>query len=393
MALTLGRRALLAGGGIALAARSRSALADAGADAGTDAAASASGSLGLLRFGGAQSHNLATPLHLFDRAITPTPVFFVRSHFGAPALDRTRRLAVAGLVTTGLSLTVDDLKKMPKVTLTTVLQCAGNGRALHTPRVPGIQWVHGAMGQATFGGVRLRDLLTKAGLDKEGRDVRVQGADRAPKPAVPAFVRSIPIERAMDPTTIVAYEMNGEDLTLAHGAPMRLVVPGWAGDHWVKWLTTLRVEKEEADGFYMKTAYRMPTEPVEPGATVPPEKMKPATTFPVKSIIARPAATGREPIGRQEVVGFAFSGEAPIAAVEVSIDGGKTFAPAKLEGEGGVGRAQVFRFSFEQTTPGKVVAIARAKDKKGNVQPEKPAWNPSGYFWNGWHRVEWEVVP
>jgi len=396
----IGRRALLGATGatgLALALRPRAALGDAPAAAGA-ADAGAPEAATLLRFGGAPHHNLATPLAYFDRAITPTPAFFVRSHFGAPSLDRARKVVIDGLVKGPLSFTAEELKKaFPEVTVTAVLQCAGNGRALHKPRVPGIQWVHGAMGQATFTGVRLKDVLAKAGVTKEALHVVVAGADAPPKPTVPAFVRSIPIERAMDPTTILAYRMNGEELTLAHGAPLRLVVPGWAGDHWVKWVTSIRAQKEEEGGFFMKTAYRMPEEAVEPGAAVPPEKMRPATTFPVKSVIARPGGDGGEkrgekrPLGPQEVVGLAFSGVAPIASVEVSIDGGKTWAAAKLEGEGGVGRAQVFRFAFDQKAPGRVTAMARAKDRKGNVQPESPAWNPSGYFWNGWHTASWEV--
>ena len=362
----------------------------------------AAGALAVLRSGvanadelflrnGASPQQLATPLEFFDRAITPTRVFFVRSHFGPPALDRTRKTTFDGLVTTPLTLDVEELRKsFPEVTITSVLQCAGNGRAMQKPRVPGVQWQHGAMGQATFTGVRLKDVLAKAGLSKDALFLRVSGADAPPKPTVPGFIRSLPIERAMDPTTILAYRMNGEDLTLAHGAPLRLVVPGWAGDHWVKWLTSVRAQKEEDGGFFMKTAYRMPTEAVEPGAAVPPEKMKPATTFPVKSIIARPDGQKR-PVGPQEVVGIAFSGVAPIASVEVSIDGGKTWPKATVEGEGGIGRAQVFRYRFDQKEPGHVKAMARAKDRKGNEQPESPAWNPSGYFWNGWHAVEWEV--
>lgn len=344
----------------------------------------------LVRRGGAPQ-NLATPTEYFDRLITPTPVFFVRSHFGPPALDRARKTTFDGMVKAQLTLGVDELRaQFEEVTVTAVLQCAGNGRSLHAPRVPGLQWVHGAMGQATFTGVRLKDVLTKAGLADDARHVRIAGADAPPKPTTPAFIRSLPIERAMDPTTILAYRMNGEDLTLAHGAPLRLVVPGWAGDHWVKWLVGVRAQKEEAEGFFMQTGYRMPIDPVEPGAAVPPEKMKPASTFPVKSIIARPSG-GKRPIGPQEVVGIAFSGIAPIAKVEVSVDGGKTFAAAKLEGEAGVGRAQVFRHRFDRKEPGRVKAVVRAKDRSGNEQPESPQWNPSGYFWNGWHAVEWEV--
>lgn len=355
-----------------------------------DGGAAGSEAAELLRYGGSPQ-NLATPLAWFDRLVTPTPVFFVRSHFGPPALDRTRKTVFDGLVKTPLTLGVDELRaSFPEITLTAVLQCAGNGRSLHTPRVPGVQWGHGAMGQATFTGVRLKDVLAKAGLTTEAAHLRVAGADAPPKPTVPAFVRSLPRARALDPQTLLAYRMNGEDLTLAHGAPLRLVVPGWAGDHWVKWLVSVHAQKEEADGFYMKTAYRMPMEPVTPGASVAPEKMKPATTFPVKSVIARPSGEKR-PLGPQELVGLAFSGDAPIASVEVSLDGGKTFAPAKLEGEPGTGRAQVFRFRFDQPTAARVTAVVRAKDKSGALQPESPAWNPSGYFWNGWHSVTWEV--
>lgn len=370
------RRAMLQAAGVAIAS----------------SAGTASAEEGLLRQGGAPQ-NLATPIGYFDRLVTPTEAFFVRSHFGPPALDRTRKTAFGGLVKRPLSLNVEELRaQFPEVTVTAVLQCAGNGRSTQTPRVPGVQWTHGAMGQAAFTGVRLKDVLARAGVDPEAQHVRISGADAPPKPTTPAFVRSIPIARAMDPTTILAYRMNGADLTLAHGAPLRLVVPGWAGDHWVKWLVAVTAQKEEADGFFMKTAYRMPTEAVEPGAAVPPEKMKPASAFPVKSIIARPSdGGGKRPLGPQEVVGFAFSGVAPLASVEVSLDGGRTWKAAKLEGEPGIGRAQVFRYRFDQTTAGRVKALARAKDKKGNEQPESPAWNPSGYFWNGWHAVEWEV--
>lgn len=379
----IGRRAVLQATGLAAFLRSSLAAAD-------DGGLAAGGEV-LVRHG-ASPQNLATPIEFFDRLITPTPVFFVRSHFGPPALDKTRKTTFDGLVKTPLTLDVDELRKsFPEVTVTTVLQCAGNGRSLHKPTVPGVQWGHGAMGQAAFTGVRLKDVLTKAGISKDAMHVRMAGADAPPKPTVPAFIRSLPIERAMDPTTLLAFRMNGEDLTLAHGAPLRLVVPGWAGDHWVKWLVSVRAQKEEADGFFMKTGYRMPIEPVEPGAAVPPEKMKPATTYPVKSVIARPRAGEKRPKGPQEVVGIAFSGVAPIASVEVSIDGGKTFAAAKLEGEAGVARAQVFRFRFDPPTAGPVRAIVRATDKKGNVQPQSPAWNPSGYFWNGWHSTEWEV--
>jgi sulfite oxidase len=375
--MPLGRRALLQSIGLSLAggAFARASLAE-------DK---------LLQYSGAPQ-DLATPLTAFDRLITPNELFFVRSHFGPPAMLPTRRLRVTGAVRKALDLAPSDLEALPAATVTAVLQCAGNGRSLHSPRVPGVQWGQGAMGQATWTGVRLRDLLQRAGVGEDALHVHLVGADLPFKPQVPAFARSIPIARALDPQTLVAYRMNGAPLSLAHGAPLRLVVPGWAGDHWVKWLTELRLEKEEAEGFFMKTAYRMPIEPVAPGTAVPPERMKSLTFFPVKSVIARPAPNGVAKVGPQEIVGVAFAGEAAIAKVEVSVDGGKTWRRAALEGEPGPGRWQVFRFAFRAETPGPYRAVARATDGHGNAQPEVPAWNPSGYFWNAWHAVDWQVV-
>ncbi len=335
--------------------------------------------------------NLATPIEWFDRAITPTDVFFVRSHFGAPSARGKLGLRVDGLVSRSLDLSLDDLAALPQADVTAVLQCAGNGRALHEPRVPGIQWVHGAMGQATWSGVRLRDLLDRAGIASAAAHVALDARDVAPTPTTPAFERSIPRERALDPTTLVALRMNGEPLTLAHGAPLRLVLPGWAGNHWVKWLRAIRPQAEPTGGFFMQTAYRLPREPVEPGAAVPPESTVPVTTFPIKSIIARPTDGSMVPRGTQEVVGVAFSGEASIARVELSLDGGASWRPAALEGPGGVGRWQVFRLRFE-AQPGTMRAVVRAIDAQGAVQPERAQWNPSGYFWNGWHSVKWNVA-
>jgi DMSO/TMAO reductase YedYZ molybdopterin-dependent catalytic subunit len=336
---------------------------------------------------------LETPLAFFDRVLTPTDVFFVRSHFGPPSLDHERPLTVEGLVQSPLTLTRDALKaRFPNVTTTAVLQCAGSGRSAHVPRVPGIQWGHGAMGQATFTGVRLKDVLEAVGCARDAAFVRLTGADAPPKPTVPAFVRSLPMARALDPTTLIAWAMNGKDLSLAHGAPLRLVVPGWAGDHWTKWLTNLRVETAEAQGFYMQTAYKMPFLPVQPGASVSPEQQKTLTTFPVKSIIARPRDGARVPVGRQEVAGCAFSGDAPIKKVEVTVDGGETWNTAALEGEPGIGRWQVFRYRFDKPGPGRVTALVRALDAKGNHQPIRPRWNPGGYLFNAWHTVTWEVA-
>jgi sulfite oxidase len=333
-----------------------------------------------------------TPTTMMDRLLTPTSAFFVRSHHGSPELDRQRPLTVDGLVAKPAVFTAEDLKKrFREVTITAALQCAGNGRAFHSPSVPGIQWTHGAMGQATFTGVRLRDVLRSAAPSREASHVHLLGAD-APSddpggpanpanpanPAAEAYLRSLPLDRALDPTTLIAYRMNGEDLTLDHGAPLRLIVPGWSGNHWVKWLTKLTLATKEADGFYMTNAYRLGTTP--------------ATTFPIKSIIASPSDGAR--VGRgtqQEVVGVALSGEAAITRVEVSLDDGTTWNEAELEGDSAPGRWNVFRFSFNREKPCTLRAVARATDANGNIQPEQAAWNPAGYFFNAQHAVTFEI--
>ncbi len=341
---------------------------------------------------GRSPQQLETPLEVFDRLHTPNDLFFVRSHFGPPALRPNRSLAITGLVGTRLSFTPDDLRAMPSTTTTAVVICAGAGRSFYEPRVPGVQWGHGAMGQAEWRGVRLADLLARAGVDQEAKQVGLRGADLPPLPTTPPFYRSLPIARALDPNTLVAYEMNGAPIPLSHGGPLRLVVPGWAADNWTKWLVELDLRKDEAPGFYMQTAYRMPDAPVEPGRAAPPEGTHPVHQFPVKSVIARPAAGARVAPGGQEVVGVAFSGYAEIERVDVSADDGRTWVAAELEGEAGLGRWQVFRASVDLKASGPAVVLARATDRAGNVQPRTPTWNPGGYFWNGWHGVALEVA-
>lgn len=333
---------------------------------------------------------LQTPLSALDAMLTPTERFFVRSHFGPPRLDRQRTVSFEGLVEKPFVLSVAALQKWPQTTVTAVLQCAGNGRAFFTPPIPGVQWAHGAMGQAEWTGVKLATLLERAKVKPGAAHVHLFGADRVPKPQVPPFVRSIPLERALAADTLIAWKMNGAPLTLEHGAPLRVVVPGWAGDHWLKWLTGVHVAAEEHDGFFVKKGYRIPPKPVPPGTKVPPEQMEPVTVLPVKSVITSPVEGARVPVGTVEVRGVAFSGAAPLRQVEVSVDGGATWKRARLEGAPGVGRWQRF-FVDVDAGVGAMTAIARATDETGAVQPEQGVWNPSGYFWNAWHRVSWSA--
>jgi len=331
---------------------------------------------------------LQTPLSALDGLLTPVERFFVRSHFGPPSLQAERGLEISGLVGKPFQLTPAQLKKLPQTTITAVLQCAGNGRAFFSPTIPGVQWQHGAMGQAEWTGVRLATLLEKAKIASGAAHVHLFGADRTPKPQTPPFIRSIPLARALHPDTLIAWKMNGAPLTLEHGAPLRVVVPGWAGDHWLKWLTGIHVAAEEHDGFFVKKGYRIPPRPVPPGTKVPPEQMEPVTVLPVKSVITAPTEGATVKAGKLEVRGVAFSGAAAISQVEVSVDDGKTWSPAKLEGTPGLGRWQIFKLEVDA---GATSAMVRATDATGAVQPQATPWNPSGYFWNSWHQVRWSL--
>lgn len=334
---------------------------------------------------------IETPVSAFDRLITPVGDFFVRSHFGPPRLNPGRRISVVGSVKRSLDLAPSDLGRYKRHSVTAVLQCAGSGRRFSEPRVPGVQWGHGAMGQAEWTGVRLADVLEDAGVEAGASHVGLAGADLPPTPQVPAFHRSLPMTKAVDPETLIAVEMNGRPLDLNHGAPARLVVPGWAADHWMKWLTQVVARPDEDPGYFMQKAYRMPKEPVAAGSAVPLEDTKPLHEIPVKSVIARPTEGEVLPAGPQEIVGVAFSGYGALQSVEVSVDGGSTWTTAQLEGESGIGRWQVFRSTQQSEGPGPITVCVRARDSAGNIQPEQPQWNPSGYLWNGWHKVTWSV--
>lgn len=351
--------------------------------------ARAAGSL-LVQLGTPQ--DLGTPISYFDRLITPTSVFFVRSHFGAPAFNADRKFSIEG-GSNPIELGLEDLRKFKRVSRTAVLQCAGNSRGLQTPHVPGLQWEHGAMGQAQWSGVRLADLLEAAGVSADPAlcHVQLQGADRPQAPAVPAFIRSIPLAKAMEANTLVATHMNGAPLTAAHGGPFRLVIPGWSGQNWVKWLRLVRVQKNEAEGFYQRTGYRLPKSPVKPGTVVKPEDTIPVTLMPVRSVIASPAEGTKWKKGENEIKGVAFSGEAGIARVEISIDDGANWALAKLQGSGGPGVWEVFKHKVSVQAGSSLKILARATDTNGQQQPREAVWNPSGYFWNAWHTVTVKV--
>src|ERR1035438_1227438 len=232
--------------------------------------------------------DLEMPLSGFSDYITPIEHFFVRTHVYVPQVSLVSwRLKVEGEVATPLTLTMEDLRKLPAVEMVSVVECAGNGRSFYEPSVPGLQWANGAVGNARWKGVRLADVLKRAGIKDSAKDILFDGADE-PLVTMPDFQRSIPTKKALDGNTILAYEMNGEILPEKHDFPLRVVAPGWASDSWVKWLTSIRVLDKEHDGFWMKSAYRHPGKPVAPGTAVAMEQMQPVTSLRVKSVIAAP---------------------------------------------------------------------------------------------------------
>jgi sulfite oxidase len=337
----------------------------------------------LLQMGG-YPLNAETPLELLGDYLTPNDLFFVRSHWIPRMPDpKTWRLAVGDR-----QFSLADLRKLPRAETTCVLQCAGNGRALHEPVIPGVQWRYGAVGNARWGGVRVRDVLAKAGVKPGLKHLHLAGSDDPPG-KVPPFHRSIEMEKAMD-DCILAFEMNGAPLPPPHGAPLRMVVPGWAGDHWMKWLVRMTPSAEAVKGFFMDTAYRWPLRPGAPGVAFKPEEMQPLTENAVKSNITSAPAVARAGVAAV-IRGFAFSGAPDIARVDVSDDGGKTWQRATLDPRRAPHSWRLWSFRWTPKRAGKATLLARATDSRGTVQPKAAVWNQSGYLYNAWHAVEVEV--
>ena len=333
--------------------------------------------------------DLEMPLDGFHEWITPLDRFFVRCHTYFPERANLSdwRLKVDGVVNQPLTLTMDDLKKLPRVELVGVLECAGNGRSFYQPRVAGTQWAFGSVGNGRWAGVRFRDVLQKAGLKESATQILLDGSD-SPLGAMPKFQRTLTVQKALDPDTLLAYEMNGQPLPEEHGFPLRLIAPGWAGDSWVKWLRHIEVLDHEFEGFWMKTAYRHPARHVEPGAAVDASELVPVTDLNVKSVIATPGNWVKP--GRVRISGTAWSNGSPVTKVDVSVDGGNTWKPAKLGKDQSRYAWRLWELDW-QAPAGKYTLIARATNAAGQAQPLREEWNPSGYLWNVAQPMEVEV--
>ena len=319
--------------------------------------------------------------------ITPTAVFYLRNNLLMPTVSvDSWKLRVTGEVLRTLEFSFHELQSLRSANVTNTLECAGNGRAFFDPSVRGVPWRRGGIGTAIFSGPPLRDLLSKAGLKATARHVAFRGLDVVPVNAH-EFVRSIPIEKALDPSTLIALQMNGAALTPEHGFPARALVPGWIGSCSIKWLTEICVSKSEFPGFYMQSAYRrsLPSSALESNAM----DTSAITSLIVKSIITSPpdGSTVRPARdGHVEVRGAAWAGEQGIARVEVSTDGGHHWNGARLSAEQDKYAWRLWGYDWHPQS-GAYVVMARATDDQGNVQPLHPPWNPFGYLWNGIDQV------
>jgi sulfite oxidase len=337
--------------------------------------------------------DLEMPMEYLSSWITPVPHFFVRNHMHEPStLEATEwRLNIGGEVDKPLTLSLAELQKLSPHSVTNTLECAGNGRAFQQPKVPGVQWQRGAVGTARFSGPRLRDLLQRAGVKTTGKHVMFHGFDEVPG-NVPPFIRSIPVEKAMDADTLIATQMNGAPLTKHHGFPARALVPGWIGAASCKWLAEIKVLDKEFEGNFMNPGYRMPNAPIKPGEALKPEDTHPATALGVKSVIANPADGATIKAGTIPIHGAAWAGEADIAKVEVSTDSGATWNPARLGTEHARYAWRLWTYVWKPAKSGDHVLMSRATDSQGRTQPATAAWNPSGYLYNAIDQVNIHVA-
>ena len=343
---------------------------------------------------------LETPRNYFLTPFTPNAAFYVRWHLdeisNAVSLSDWR-LLVEGNVEKPLALSMSELMSQFKsVSIAAVNQCAGNSRSRFQPRVPGGQWGNGAMSNALFTGVSLKDLLNAAGVRTGSSQVQFEGLDRGRGPegkGSHSYLKSLGLSDPVIGETIVAYEMNGEPLPMLNGFPVRLVVPGKYATYWTKALTWIRVLTEPDTNYWMAKAYCIPNTPR--GNTTPKDvhegnvEMIPIGTMPVRSFIITPDGSSKIPEEMPVTVrGIAFSGHGRVVKAEFSCDGGKLWDKVELGEDFGQYSFRAWRTTWIPKRTGKYVLAVRATDEKGNVQPDEGVWNPGGYLWNKLERQE-----
>jgi len=343
---------------------------------------------------------LETPRHYFLTTITPNEAFYVRWHLETlPNLVDLRvwRLRVEGNVEKPLELNLPELfDRYKPASVVAVNQCSGNSRSRFQPRVPGGQWGNGAMGNALWTGVRLREILDAAKIKPGSVQVQFEGLDRGRGPegnGSNLFLKSLDLTNPVLDEAILAYAMNNRPLPVLNGFPLRLVVPGYFATYWMKSLTFIRVLDKVDDNFWMKAGYRIPA---TPRGTTTPDEFKtgkvptiPIDKIPVRSFLISPDGSEKIPTGFPLLLqGVAFSGTHGIKKVEVSTDDGKSWSDARLGEDFGAYSFRTWQVAWKPRQPGRYQVAVRATDGGGNVQPDEGVWNPGGYLWNKIERQE-----
>lgn len=328
---------------------------------------------------------LETPLEIFRQDITPNEYFFVRWHLAQIVMRidiDTFRLRIGGpAVTTPIALSMNDLKtKFAPDSVIALAICAGNSRGTFDPKVPGTQWRNGAMGNAKWKGVKLKDILAMAGVKQGATDVSFQGLDRPVLSATPAFVKSLDINHAMDGEVLVAYEMNGQPLPMLNGYPLKLIVPGWYATYWVGSLSDINVLPDKFHGFWMDKAYQAAKNPEKnesPGELA--KETAPLTAINLHSIFVSPEPQEKLSAGvAYTLEGLAYNDGTGIKKVELSTNDGSTWVEAKLNRELGKYSWRRWKFEWTPESSGLYHLRVRATDNNGKTQPDKQ-WNRSGY--------------
>jgi DMSO/TMAO reductase YedYZ molybdopterin-dependent catalytic subunit len=332
---------------------------------------------------------LETPFEVFDKGVfTPNDQFYVRWHWAVIPTDIDTdkfSLTVHGHVDQTLSLSLSDiLHGLPSVQLSAVNQCSGNSRGFFEPRVPGGEWANGAMGNALWTGVRLKDVLDKAGVKPGAVQVRFKGLEEPVVADAPHFMKSLDIDHARDGEVMIAYAMNGEQLPLVNGFPLRLVVPGWYATYWVKMLNDIEVLDQPDTNYWTKVAYTIPDTPhadIKPGETN--VKMVPINRMVPRSFVTNiPSGQKVKAASPTMVRGIAFGGDCGVASVDYSIDRGQTWHQAQLGKDEGKYGFRQWQTQFALPAPGEHTLLIRCTNSNGVAQPETPNWNPAGFMRN-----------
>jgi DMSO/TMAO reductase YedYZ molybdopterin-dependent catalytic subunit len=323
--------------------------------------------------------NAETSIESLRTWTTDNAVFFKRNQgqiMQRPIKLSSWKLSIEGLVKHNLTMTFEEIRRMPKVEVANTLECSGNSRSLLAKKASGNPWTIGGVGNAIWGGVWLKDLLAKVRPRKDARHVSFEGFDKPLGKAGIKFIRSIPLEKAID-STLLAYEMNGQLLPLKHGYPLRALALGWTGANCVKWLHKIMVLDQPHEGFFMDKVYRIFQKGEDPKSG---EVVK---NISVKSIIVEPANDETLPAGIVPIRGAAYSGEVGIRAVDISVDNGRTWEPARLVGPDESYAWRHWEYLWESGQTGDFTIMARATDTMGRQQPESAHWNVLGYGNNG----------